>query len=48
MLSDAEEILMAKLMTTGSSSWSMLQSKLTSKLIVPVQLADGVKEVTLS
>lgn len=48
MLSDAEEILIAKLMTTGSSSWSMLQSKLTSKLMVPVQLADGVKEVTLS
>lgn len=48
MLSDAEEILIAKLMTTGSSSWSMLQSKLTSKLVVPVQLADGVKEVTLS
>ncbi len=48
MLSDEEEILIAKLMTTGSSSWSMLQSKLTSKLIVPVKLADGIKEVTLS
>ncbi len=48
MLSDEEEILIAKLMTTGSSSWSMLQSKLTSKLIVPVKLGDEIKEMTLS
>jgi pepF/M3 family oligoendopeptidase len=48
MLSEEEEVLIAKLMTTGSSSWSMLQSKLTSKLMVSVKLADGVKEVTLS
>lgn len=48
MLSDNEEILISKLMTTGSSSWSMLQSKLTSKLVVKVELEDGVKEVTLS
>lgn len=48
MLSDEEEVLIAKMMTTGSSSWSMLQSKLTSKLTVQVDLGSEVKEVTLS
>lgn len=49
MLSDEEEVLIAKMMTTGSSSWSMLQSKLTSKLEVKVSLNDGsVQTVTLS
>lgn len=49
MLSDEEEVLISKLMTTGSSSWSMLQSKLTSNLKVNVQNADGsVEQVTLS
>lgn len=48
MLSDNEEILIAKLMTTGSSSWSMLQSKLTSKLSVDVVVNGETKQVTLS
>lgn len=48
MLSDEEEVLIAKMMTTGSSSWSMLQSKLTSKLTVQVDLGNEVKAVTLS
>lgn len=48
MLSDDEEILIAKMMTTGSSSWSMLQSKLTSKLVVSVEIGGELKEVTLS
>lgn len=48
MLSDEEEILIAKLMTTGSSSWSMLQSKLTSKLKVTVNYGDKEEIITLS
>lgn len=48
MLSDDEEVLISKMMTTGSSSWSMLQSKLTSKLTVSVVLENETKEVTLS
>ncbi len=48
MLSDEEEVLIAKLMTTGSSSWSMLQSKLTSKLAVKVSYTDKEEVLTLS
>lgn len=48
MLSDDEEVLIAKMMTTGSSSWSMLQSKLTSKLMVSVTVGNDIQEVTLS
>lgn len=48
MLSEDEELLIAKLMTTGSSSWDMLHSKLTSKLSVSVAGPEGVKTATLS
>ncbi|MHB1455038.1 MAG: M3 family oligoendopeptidase [Saccharofermentanales bacterium] len=42
LLSDAEEILLAKLQTVGSNAWSSLQAKLTSDLMIDFQI-DGEK-----
>lgn len=48
MLSDEEEVIIAKMMMTGSSSWSMLQEKLTSNLMVAVDHPSVSSPVTLS
>lgn len=48
MLSDDEEVVIAKMMMTGSSSWSMLQEKLTSMLEVQVDHPSVSGPVTLS
>lgn len=48
MLSDAEEILLAKLQTVGSSAWSNLQGKLTSDLMIDFELDGQVKSLSLS
>ncbi len=48
MLSDAEEILLAKLQTVGSSAWSNLQGKLTSDLMIEFELEGEVKSLSLS
>lgn len=43
LLSDAEELMAAELSSTGSTAWSTLQSKLTSELMVDIEV-DGKKE----
>lgn len=48
MLSDDEEVIIAKMMMTGSSSWSMLQEKLTSMLEVHIDHPSVSGPVTLS
>lgn len=48
MLSDAEEILLAKLQTVGSSAWSNLQGKLTSDLMIDFELDGRVQQLSLS
>lgn len=48
MLSDDEEVIISKMMMTGSSSWSMLQEKLTSMLMVTVDHPSVSEPVTLS
>lgn len=48
MLSDAEEILLAKLQTVGSSAWSNLQGKLTSDLMIDFEMDGEVKQLSLS
>lgn len=48
LLSDAEEILLSKLQTVGSSAWSTLQGKLTSDLMIDFNLDGEVKPYSLS
>lgn len=48
LLSDEQEEIISKMRQTGSSSWSNLQSLLTSKLEVEVKLANETKVVTIS
>ena len=43
VLSEKEEILLSKLIQTGSSSWSTLQDKVLSQLEVPIEI-DGKTE----
>ena len=48
MLSEQEEILLAKLQTTGSSSWSKQQGELTSDLLVAITIDGERKELPLT
>ncbi len=48
MLSEAEEILASKLAITGSSSWSTLQSKLTSTLTATVEIDDKLQTMPIA
>ena len=48
MLSDHEEVLLALLQTTGSSAWSILQSKLTAGLMITLDVAGEQKTLPLS
>ncbi len=48
LLSDELEEIISKMRQTGSTAWSHLQSLLTSKLEVEVQLKDEKKTMTLS
>jgi len=48
LLSDSEEAIISKMHQTGSTSWNLLQSLLTSKLEVEVKLNDEIKIMTLS
>lgn len=48
LLSDAEEVLLSKLRTVGSSAWSNLQGKLTSDLMIDFDLDGEVKPYSLS
>ncbi len=48
LLSDAEEILLSKLQTVGSTAWSTLQGKLTSDLMIDFDLDGEVKPYSLS
>lgn len=47
MLSEKEEVVMAKMKTTASSAWTKLQELLTSTLEVDVELNGEVKHTTL-
>ncbi len=47
MLSPKEEILISKMTRTGSSSWSQLQNKLSSTLLVDIELAGKAKQLPL-
>ncbi|MBS4054515.1 MAG: M3 family oligoendopeptidase [Thermaerobacter sp.] len=48
MLSDREEVLLALLQTTGSSAWSILQSKLTAGLMITLDVEGEQKTLPLS
>lgn len=48
LLSDAEEVLLSKLQTVGSSAWSNLQGSLTSKLMIEFELDGVTKPYSLS
>ena len=47
MLSEKEELLISKLVNTGSSAWSNLQNKITSTLMVEVNINGEVKSLPL-
>lgn len=47
MLSEKEEVLISKLVNTGSSAWSNLQNKITSTLMVEVNINGEVKSLPL-
>lgn len=48
LLSDAEEVLLSKLQTVGSSAWSQLQGKLTGDLQADFEIDGQTKPLTLS
>jgi len=48
MLSDQEEILLALLRNTGSTAWGTLQSKLTSSLMITLDVAGETKTLPLA
>jgi len=47
LLSDQEEILIAKMSTTGSKAWSKLQSLLSSTLLVDINIKGEQKQLPL-
>lgn len=47
MLSPEEEILIARMETTGSSAWSNLQNKLSSTIMVDIEMDGKIKELAL-
>lgn len=47
MLSEKEEVVLAKMKTTASSAWTKLQELLTSTLVVDVELNGEVQHTTL-
>jgi pepF/M3 family oligoendopeptidase len=47
-MSPAEEALATELNLTGGSAWSRLHSDSTSQLTVPVELAEGTRELPMS
>lgn len=48
MLSDQEEILLSLLQNTGSNAWGTLQSKLTSSLMITLEVEGETKTLPLS
>lgn len=48
LLSSAEEVLIAKLKTSGSSAWELLHSQITAELMIPFEREGETKMVTLS
>lgn len=47
-LSEREEVLIAKLSSTGSGSWSVLQNKISSQLLVDIEIDGEMKQLPLS
>lgn len=47
LLSEKEEILLSKLVTTGSSAWSKLQDLLSSVLLVDIEIDGELKQLPL-
>lgn len=47
MLSEREEVLIAKMRMTGSTAWGSLQNTLTSTLMVPVKIGNKTEELPL-
>lgn len=47
LLSEQEEVILAKMTTTGSSAWSKLQDKLTSTLLVDINVNGEEKKLPL-
>lgn len=47
ILSDREEVLLAKLKQTGSSAWSNLQNKITATFLVDIAVNGEMKELPL-
>lgn len=47
MLSEKEEVLIAKMSMTGSTAWSNLQNKLSSNLLVDIELDGELKSLPL-
>lgn len=47
ILSDKEEIILSKLKTTGSSSWTKLYDTITSTLNIPVEIKGEIKSYPL-
>lgn len=47
MLSEKEEVLLSKLKQTGSGAWSTLQSKLSSSLLVDIEVDGEMKQLPL-
>ncbi len=48
MLSPEEELLAARLKSTGSSSWELMHSQITSDLMIPFEQGGNTTEMTLS
>lgn len=48
MLSDKEEILLSKLKTTGSSSWTKLHEQLTSNLMIDIEVNNEKKQLPIA
>jgi len=47
LLSEKEEIVVAKMMNTGSNAWSKLQNTVTSNLLVDIEIKDEEKQLPL-
>ncbi len=47
LLSEAEEIIISKLKQTGSAAWTRLQQKLTSTLMIDVEIEGEIKTLPL-